>query len=257
MSTSRTIALIGAKGGCGTTLVTANLAAAAPAPHRTVAVDLDCGRGDLAGMLDLTPRATLPELFGPEADAVLLHGSAAVHRSGFSILGQPDDLSHLVRPTAAEVTRLLQLAGEAWELVLVDCGARVDEPAIAAIQHASHVLLVSTPDLLALRNLGRLHALLLRLGIAADRQWLALNKVPRHPSMAPEEIETLLHLPVTTVLPLDDTHCAQAMGDGNVLREVAPAAPLSRQFDQFWPTVFGEPRPSARHWWTHWIGGAA
>lgn len=254
MDAARHVAWIGAKGGCGTTTLVANVAAAL-APERSVcALDLDAGKGDLAGLLDLTPGTLVPDLLSGEFDATLLHGAAARHRAGFSVLAQPHDLSRLARPLPAEALRLVDTAAEAWSLVLLDLGSRIDEAVVAVLPHTDAVVIVATPDLLALRDVGRLRGLLERVGVPPERQHLVLNRMPRHPVVDLHEVETLMRVAVRATVADDPLTCEAAVAHAQLLREVAPAAAVTRDIDALWCRLTGV-EPPRRRWWAPWAGG--
>lgn len=254
MGAPRLIGVLGAKGGCGTTLVTANLAGSLVGDHRVCALDLDFGKGDLAGLLDLTPVLSVPELLSCQLDPTLLRGSAARHRSGLSVLGQPKDMTLLVRPTAEELRRLLAEAKEAWDLVFVDLGSRIDDTVIATIREMEKLVLVTSEGLLALRDVNRMRALLRHAEIPVDRQWLVVNHLRRHPPMPDSEIEELLHVHVDAVLPTDAAACDRAAMEGALLWEAAPSSPLAQHLVSLWTQLLDGPVPAPK-WHLPWAGG--
>lgn len=254
MTTPRLVALLGAKGGCGTTLLTANLAANIHVDGGVCVIDLDNGKGDLAAILDLSPTQSVPQLLARDCDTTLLRGSALEHPAGFRVLGQPQDMCQLVRPAPAEVRRFLDVVRQTWEVALLDCGSRVDDATIAALRAADVVMVVSTPDVLALRDAGRERALLERIGVPIERQWMVVNQVGRGISV--EEIEEILGVNVTATLPKDDAACDRAIGAGALLQEVAPHAALSKTFAALWPRLNGE-KPARHGWRLPWMRGVA
>lgn len=249
----RLVAVVGSKGGCGATTITANLAAELAGDHSVCAIDLDFGRGDLAGLLDLTPTASIPALLAGNLDVALLRGSAVRHRGGFAVLAQPAELLQVVRPSPAEVKRLLEVALATWELVLADCGDRVDEATLAALPLADRVLIVATLDVLAIRNVVRLRTLLREIGVPPERQWLVLNKVPRHPTLAIEEVEELLKLRASATLQDDQATCQQAAYEGKTIHDLATSSALTRDFTTLWSRLNGEPVPTRSR--LSWLGG--
>lgn len=254
MEGAQLVALLGAKGGCGTTTVTANLAANLPHGSGVCAIDMDHGKGDLAAMLDLRPTTAVPQLLTRDCDPTLLRGCAVDHPAGFEVLGQPQDMSQLVRPTPSEVGRLLEVTRDTWGLVLLDCGSRVDDAVLAALREADHVAIVTTTDVLAARDTVRVRALLSRMGIPEEHQWVIVNGVGR--GLSVDELEQVLGVRVSATLPRDDAACARALEVGALLQEVAPHAALSRCFPGLWATLNGE-KPARRTWRLPWMRGVA
>lgn len=254
MGAPRIIGVLGAKGGCGTTLITANLAGSLVSGQRVCAMDLDFGKGDLAGLLDLTPVLSVPELLACQMDPTLLRGSAARHRSGLAVLGQPKDMTLLVRPNPDELHRLLTEAREAWDLVFVDLGSRVDDTVIATVREMDRLILVASDNLLALRDAVRVRALLHHAEVPSERQWLVVNHLRRHPPMPDAELEETLHLHVDAVLPTDAAACDAAILEGALLWESTPGSPLGHALYTLWNQLLEGPVPAPR-WHLPWVGG--
>lgn len=251
----RLVAVMGAKGGCGATLITANLAASLLPGPSVCAMDLDFGKGDLAALLDLVPARPLPELFGPGLDVAMLHGSASRHDSGLLIVGQPQDMTRLVRPSGAELRQLLQLARQTWDQVFCDFGSRVDDAVVAGLAVADQVLIVTQPDLVALRDTARLRALLHHLDVPASKQWLVVNHTHAHAGLSPAEIEDFLRIHVDATLPCDERACARAAFGGALLGSVAPASALTHELGSLW-NLLTTGAPAPRRWRLPWLGGS-
>lgn len=255
MPAARRVALLGAKGGCGTTTLAVNLAAALAGDKTVCAIDLDAGKGDLAGLLDITPGTTVPDLLGTEFDAALLRGGAAHHRGGFSVLAQPQDLSRLARPLPSEARYLLDVASEAWASVIVDLGSRIDEAVLGVLTHVDQVVIVAMPDVLSIRDVVRIRLLLDRIGVQPANQHYVLNRVPRHPAVPLAEIEALLRWPPLATICEDPDTCLAALAGGQLLRERAPNAAITDDVERLSHAILGE-TPPPRSWWPTWLGGA-
>jgi pilus assembly protein CpaE len=234
-------AVLGAKGGCGATLVAAHLAAGKVGEGEVFLVDLDTGKGDLAGYLDLRSSRTLNALLErlDELDAALLDGACEVS-GGVRVLAQPYELTELQIVSPEEVRKLLSFVRAHADWVVADLGSGVDAGTLAAIEVASHVVLVVTPDIIALRDAQRILRLLRRLGIGPERVRLVVNRAtPR--DLSAEEIDAQLGVPVVASLPLDlDAGRAATMG-GALLSASAPRSPLGRGLEGLWGALDGSP----------------
>lgn len=227
----RVLAVVGAKGGCGSSLLALNLAAAIEPPEGVCVLDLEFTRGDLLGFLDLPTRGSVREAVeaGPRLDTALLRGSVTVHPAGFSLLGQPYDLRELLRVDAREVGHLLRVATEAWPVVVADCGANVDEAFLGALCRADRVLVVTTATITALRDAVRLLALLSGVGVPAERVDIVVNRWRSDESLSIHDIgERLGHAPLA-LLPEEEKVCRVAEEDGRLLRELNPGSRLVRE----------------------------
>lgn len=253
------IAVLAAKGGCGATLLSVNLAAAVDPTGDAVLLDLDFCKGDVAGFLDIWPdRSVKDALVDPSRlDAALLRGVVVHHDpSGVDVLPQPFDLSELLQPHARDVDAILSAARAGWPRVVADCGARLDEATLTAAMRADHVLLVATPSVPALRDARRVLRLLSRLGVHRDRLHLVLNRWASSSDLELDEIEHQLDWPVTATVAADPDAAGRADFSGRTLAEVAPRAAITREVAQLWTLVTGEPcdeaRPGGHRRWRFW-----
>ncbi|GDX80338.1 hypothetical protein LBMAG42_21490 [Deltaproteobacteria bacterium] len=229
-STWMMLAVVGAKGGCGTSLLAANLAAELAATRSVCLVDLQFSKGDLAGCLNLAPTHCVRDVLGPDVrlDAAAVRGSVEAHSSGLDVLTQPYDLVDLIRVDAGEVDRLLGVTSQAWSVVVADCGSGIEEALLTAMRRATFVLLVVTPTIPALRDAVRTLGLLKDLGVPQSRVRLALNRWQSGLSLDQADIEEQLAM-TSFVTFAEDLHaCVAAEERGALLSEAAPRSRLTR-----------------------------
>lgn len=240
------VAVLGAKGGCGATLISVNLAAATEPAGDAVVLDLDFSKGDVAGFLDVWPKSSIKDALSDmsRVDASLLTGLAVKHSSGLAVLAQPFDLSELVQPRTSEIRHLLELARQRWRHVVADCGSRLDEATLTAAMHADHVLLVATPSVPAMRDARRVLRLLNRLGVPNNRIHLLVNRWPEHSKLGLDEIERHLQFPVTATITRDNEACEKADYAGWLLHNVAPRSHCTRDIHALWGLITGEAEES-------------
>lgn len=249
---ARVIAVMGAKGGCGTSLVATHIAAQSAATLRTCLVDLDTCKGDIAGLLDLhSGRSMNPMLERIDViDSVLLQGAVDVHPSGVHVITQPYELSELHDVDADEVVKLLAFLRSQYEVLVLDVGSRVHASALAALLAADPIVLVTTPEVIALRDCQRLMRLCHQLGVATERVRLVVNRATEPGAVAEDVISEQLGMPITAALPADLPHTLRAHAKGQLLTEVAPHAELTTALRTLWDRVQGVEAKPARsfHW---------
>jgi pilus assembly protein CpaE len=180
----RTTIVTGSKGGVGTTTVALNLAVqlALQTKKRIALIDLARPFGQVSLMLDFEPRFTVLDALEriERIDESVLTSMATRHKSGVEILAGP-----LQAPMKAEqrqsvtiqsIARLIELAGQAYDFVVVDIGV-VNAPDWAlALQQARTILLVSEPDALSLGMIERHMAAAARAGVECGRIHLIMNR---------------------------------------------------------------------------------
>jgi pilus assembly protein CpaE len=218
------IAVIGAKGGCGTTFISVNLAAELCPVHRVCVADMDFSMGDVANTLDLQPSSHMGDLLAnlSRLDERMLAGSVAVHPSGLHILAQPMALSEANSVRADDVLRVLSCAADAYQYVLADCGGRLDAATRTVSLAADLVILVCTPDVPSVRNAWRRLQLLQHQGVDLHKIRLVLNRWDGGRSVSIEEIERNLGIPVAGTVADDPKAALAAVNEQVLLRDMAP-----------------------------------
>jgi pilus assembly protein CpaE len=155
----------GAKGGTGVTTVASNFAVALAreSGNRTVLIDLNLQLGDAALGLGLTAQySTLNALVNfNRLDSNYLSTLLVKHSSGLSVLAAPDKYSE-VRITDEALERLLYVARQDFDYVVIDAGSRFESIAKTLFVAGATVYLVLQVGVAELRNANRLITELLR-----------------------------------------------------------------------------------------------
>jgi pilus assembly protein CpaE len=216
----RIIAIAGAKGGVGTTSVALHLALAAAGadPERTVClVELDLQTGDLRALLDVQSRRSVADLVAV-ADEVTqrsLDDTLYVHSSGLRLLLAPErgEDGEDVGGTAAR--GILAGLKFQYDLVICDVGSVMTEAGAVAVEMASDVLVVTTPDVPALRAANRLLALWDRLRIRSGDARVLLNLVSKEHEIQPDFARKVLAAPLLdTTIPAGFRDLEPALNTG-------------------------------------------
>jgi pilus assembly protein CpaE len=157
----RLLAVMGAKGGAGTTMLACNLAVALAQEksQKTLLIDLDLPLGDAALNLGIvTEFSTIDALEAADRlDARFLSQLLVKHSTGLSLLAAP---GRFVQYQASDwsIERLIQVARQEFDNVVLDLGSKLDLMESAAYREASTVYLVTQASIPELRNSNRLIA---------------------------------------------------------------------------------------------------
>ena len=120
---------LGTKGGCGVTTLAANfaLALAQESDRETLLIDLGLPLGDVAINLGMvTEYSVAAALQHPgRVDANFLSSLVVKHSSGLSVLAAPSDFPDKP-PSEGAIDKLLKVARDTFDYVVVDVGSRVD-----------------------------------------------------------------------------------------------------------------------------------
>ncbi|MET9721108.1 AAA family ATPase [Streptomyces zaomyceticus] len=174
------VTVSGAKGGVGTTVTAVHLALAARASGRTVAlVDMDLQSGDIASYLDVQFRRSVADLASiADISPRVLQDAVYVHETGLSLLLAPAEGERGEEVTDRAARQVVSALRGRHEVVVVDCGSRLDSANAATIEMADTALLVVTPDVVAVRAAKRTVRMWERLQVRKAEETVTL--VNRH-----------------------------------------------------------------------------
>ncbi|WP_423835823.1 AAA family ATPase [Streptomyces endophytica] len=142
----RLVTVTGAKGGVGTTVAAVQLALAARAAGRSVAlVDLDLQSGDVASYLDVQFRRSIVDLAGIQDLSVrVLQDAVHDHHTGLALLLAPEEGERGEEVDDRAARQILGALRSRYEVVVVDCGSQMQSANAAAVELADVALLVTT-----------------------------------------------------------------------------------------------------------------
>ena len=251
------IAFCGAKGGVGTTIVCTHTAAELAATHRVLCMDLDFSAGDAASILDLKPRDTLSDLLvrADRLDDRMLNGAVAIHRSKLHVLAQSADLEPPEAIPEEDVYMVLNAAAKAYQYIFLDVGSQTSAIACMALHAADMCVVVTTPDVIAIRNAYRRLRFFETLGIERDSLRLVVNRFSKNPYVALTDIEKSLGLDILTTLADDDTTVDQAINRGKLIKTTDPKSKIANDISRLSSLVTGEGDPLAMAAANHQGGG--
>jgi pilus assembly protein CpaE len=188
------VTVTGAKGGMGATLVSVQLALAARASGRTVAlVDLDLQSGDVASYLDVQFRRSIVDLAGiSDISPRVLQDALFTHATGLGLLLAPAEGERGEEVTDRVARQVVSALRNRYEVVVVDCGTQMNSANAAAIEMADQALLVVTPDVIAVRAAKRMVRLWDRLQIRkAEETTTVVNRHTRNSEIQPSLVERI------------------------------------------------------------------
>ena len=228
----KVITITGPRGGCGKTVIAANLAVALAGVSEKVAlVDLNLWGGDVAMLLDVSPKRTLGDLlpgFGG-IDYDVVDSVMSKHTSGVSVLAAPltgtFDGSTLSRYM---VQSILEALREHYEYTVIDTGYANLESTLAAMDYSDLILVVVGMDLPRLRD-GKLYLKnLLAANYPKEKIRVIVNRSTNSKEISSSEVETILEFPVTTQVPSDDALVGSSVNLGQTFVSSNPTKPVSR-----------------------------
>jgi pilus assembly protein CpaE len=216
------LAFFSAKGGSGSTSVVTNVGIELHrlTGKRTLLVDLDLELGEIASMLGLRPRFHFVDLVRNfhRMDADLLPSYIESHHSGVHVLSAPVEPEYGEEVTGEQIARILGFLRSHYDYVLVDTSKSLAPPALAALQTADPIFLVTNMDVPSLRNLKRCLPILDRVTAGGpERLRLIVNRYNPKSLVQLADLEETLGIEVSWTLTNDYTTVIQAISTGQPL----------------------------------------
>ena len=201
------ISIVSGKGGVGKTTLCANLAfSLALGGHTVIAIDGDMGLRNLdilVGLESKAPYDLMDILEGrcPVGQAIVTHDALP---SLHFIPGSEDYTARLDRNALRKLCRWL---ADHYEYVLIDAPAGVGEGFRDVLHCAQRCIVVSTPDLTAVRDAGKTAAIIA--GLRPIRTELVINKVRKQMIKKGylqnvDQVMDSISLPLLGLVPHDD-----------------------------------------------------
>jgi pilus assembly protein CpaE len=218
-------------GGVGVTSLSANLALAlhCAMDKSSAVVDLDLQNGGLSLYLHLEPEQTIVPLseVTSKLDSIRLETALTKHPSGIYLLAAPKRIEDSELVSDITIGAVLDLMRQLFEFVVVDCGSRVDENAVAAWERSDEIVYVIEQSVIAARTAPRFMELFRRLGLRGLEPRLVLNKFDSQSPALVEKIEELAELPVYARIPRDERTFERLELRAADLWQVAPGSALA------------------------------
>ena len=203
----KVLVVLSPKGGAGKTTISTNLAVGLAQEldgGEVALLDLDVQFGDVSHAMNLVPEhhlgdAALASRNG--LDLTTLKIFLTHHRSGAFVLPAPDSLVQAEEVGSDHVKTVLGLLSDHFPMVIVDTSAGIGEHALMALEFATDVLFVASPNTPNIRALRREVEAFELIGLVGGARHLLLNKSEGRGGIGVGEIEGTIGLPVTFQIP--------------------------------------------------------
>ena len=206
-SNGRVIAVYASKGGCGTTFVTANLAAslARVSRKRACIVDLNLQTGDQPLYLGVEPNYSIHDVVRTFSllSSPFLARSLPPRSPLLSLLAAPTEIGKDEDVRVEHVTRSIALLRSQVDYVVIDPPRMLNELTISALDAADDKILLLTLDIPAIRSAKRALDIFTRLGYERSQIKVVINRYAKTPEFDLKQVGKVLETEVFATISND------------------------------------------------------
>ena len=239
---SEVIVITSGKGGVGKTTTAANLGTALSLENKkTVIVDADIGLRNLDVVMGLENRIVYDIVDVVEGTCRLKQALIKDKRFENLYLLPAAQTRDKNAVTVEQMNDLCNKLRESFDYIIIDCPAGIEQGFKNAIAGADSAIVVTTPDISAIRDADRIIGMLEANGLYKPK--LIINRlrkdmVKRNEMMSPEDINEILAVDILGIIPEDeDVVVASNKGDLLVSNQQSKAGLAYRNIVK---TILGE-----------------
>jgi septum site-determining protein MinD len=234
---ARIITVFSNKGGVGKTFVCVNTATSlALAGHKVLVVDLDFQAGqDMARTLNLVPRQSIVDIL-PELEKsdnpTIIKNFVLSHKSGLDFISSVSNVRQAGHITPDNVKLFLKKASQVYDFIIIDVGKSFNETLIAIFDMSNLILLIATPDILAVYQLRWGLEVLQSQHFPVKMIKLVLNRAESYGGVAWQEVKAALGMDIISRIPSDGKTVGVALNRGVPCVIDSPRSKVAAAFNE-------------------------
>ena len=204
----KVIVVYSPKGGTGTTTIATNLAICLHSEEtKTALVDASLQFGDVAVFLNEQGKNTIFDLTSraDELDPDIVEEVMITHpASGVHVLAAPSKPELAENVDGDQFSKVLQFLRQLYSYIVIDTSSYLNDVVLAALDVADLVIVITTQEIPAVKNVKLFLSLLDAMQIERRRIIFAMNRYDKRIALLPEKIAESLKQTIAAVIPLDE-----------------------------------------------------
>ena len=216
---ARTITVFSNKGGVGKTFVSVNLATTlAMSGSRVLLMDMDFqAMHDMARMMSVIPKHSLSEILS-SIDTIenseQIKKYVVTHNSGVDFLPGAIVAKQAGLISSQNIKPFFKKSSELYDYIIIDGGKIFSETLLTILDHSNLILLVATPDVLAVYQIKWCLEMLQTMHFPFKMVKVVLNRAESRGGVAWQEVRSALTCDIFGLLPSDGRAVGMALNRG-------------------------------------------
>jgi len=221
------VAVFSSKGGCGTSFIATNLAAATNS--KTILVDLNLQAGDLPLFLGLEAKYSIADMVEKRQrlDETLINSLVTPHSGHLSLLAAPHEADSADEIEPQHIFEVLEKLREHYDYVVLDPQHTFDSITLAALDQSDEIVLILTLDIPAIRSTQRALEIFDRLGYPRKKVRIVVNRWSKQIDLDLRQVEKFLGEPVIGFVPSDYQTAVGSINLGTPLIQAEPTSKIA------------------------------
>jgi len=229
----KVFAFMACKGGSGATFLATNLAYALAngRESRVLLIDLNLHFGEaLLYISDTAPSSTVADVARQiqRLDGTFLEASTVQVLPNFGVLAAPESPEKVVEVKPESVERLLNVAVNHYDYVILDISRSLDAVSIKALDRADMIFPVLQITLPFIRDAKRLIGVFHSLGYSNSKINLIVNRHEKGGEISLDDVDRTLGVPVFKTVPNSYGSVAASINHGIPILRMAPRDPVAK-----------------------------
>jgi pilus assembly protein CpaE len=212
------ISIFSTKGGVGKSTVSTLLASGLASIYKedTAIIDLDLQFGDVSLLLDIKPQKTITNAIEGIGQLTPsgLRNVMTKHHIGLHVLPSPLNPEEEDFITEEATTKMFKLVKEEFDYVIIDGPPGFNTQNIIALEQSDLVLMITSPELMALKNTKNGLRTLVDLGIDPEQIKIVVNRYSKKSNISIAVIEDVLGIEVFATIANDYNSVIKFLNQG-------------------------------------------
>lgn len=227
----RSVLVYSAKGGCGKTTISTNLASAiaAESGKRVCLIDLDLQFGDVAIAMRAEPEKTISNLveIKEHLDEAGIESALTHHSTNLDLLLAPVSPADVESIDSDLVAKILGYLMQMYDLVIIDSSPTLNEIMMKVFEIVDVALLLTTLDMPAIKNLKVALGTLDAINFAPERRFVIVNRSDAKIGLTIADVAELVGVDVFAAIPTS-SEVSASTNQGSPIVALHPRHPVSR-----------------------------